>query len=46
MKVRNSLPERIRDPQDYLDRKAWEYERKCLFDDPQAYLDYLRTGTR
>ena len=46
MKVRNSLPERIRDPQDYLDRKAYEYERQCLFDDPAAYLEYLRTGVR
>jgi len=46
MKVRKSLPERIRDPQDYLDRKAWEHERTCLFDDPQSYLNYLRTGSR
>jgi len=46
MKVRNSLPERIRDPQDRLDRKAWEYERQSLFNDPEAYLAYLRTGVR
>jgi hypothetical protein len=46
MKMRNSLPERIRDPQDYLDRKAWEHERQCLFDDPETYLTYLRTGAR
>ena len=45
-KVRNSLPQRIRDPQEYVDRQAWERERQCLFDDPDAYLTYLRTGVR
>jgi hypothetical protein len=46
MKVRSSLPQRIRDPQDYMDRQAWEHERQCLFDNPEAYLTYLRTGVR
>jgi hypothetical protein len=43
-RVRKTLPQRIRDPQEYVDRQAWERERQRLFDDPEGYLDYLRTG--
>ena len=44
-RIKGSLPQRIRAPQDYADRQAWERERQRLFDDPAAYLTYLRNGT-
>lgn len=29
-----------------MDREAWEQERRRLFESPEAYLTYLRTGVR
>ena len=45
-RIKDSLPQRFRAPQEYAHRQAWERERKRLFDDPAQYLMYLREGTR
>ncbi len=31
---------------EYMDLQTWEQERRRLFEDPEAYLTYLRTGVR
>ncbi len=45
-RIKDSLPQRFRAPQEYAHRQAWERERKRLFDDPADYLTYLRSGVR
>ena len=45
-KLRSRVSPKIRDRCAPLDRQAWEEERRRLFDDPEGYLEYLRTGIR
>lgn len=44
--VRNHLAERIKKWHRSADRQDWERERAMLLEDPEAYLNYLRTGAQ
>jgi len=45
-RVRRRVAPRIKDRYESKDRAAWEQERLRLFEDPDHYLMYLRTGLR
>lgn len=43
-RIRRYLSQQIRKKQESKDWETWEQERRRLFEDPDAYLMYLRTG--
>jgi hypothetical protein len=45
-KIRRRLAEPIKALHRSGDRRAWEQERRMLFEDPDRYLIYLRTGVK
>jgi len=45
-KLRNHIPENMLKSRNDLERQAFEQARQWLFEDPQSYLQYLRTGKK
>lgn len=45
-KLRSHIPENVLISRNDLERQAFEQARQWLFEDPQSYLQYLRTGKK
>jgi hypothetical protein len=45
-KLRSRIPENVLISRNNLERQAFEQARQWLFEDPQSYLQYLRTGKK
>ncbi len=44
--LKEFLPRRIREPEKYRERQAFEWQRQELLENTDAYLNYLRTGKK
>lgn len=44
LKITNSIPLKIRRPDEYKKHLIWEQERQRLLEDPEAYLESLNSG--
>lgn len=43
-KITDHIPLKVRRPDRYQEYLAWEQERQRLLEDPDSYIEYLRTG--